>query len=98
MIYSNEQIEKTRNSKKPDKRVYTSRMINNYRELAFYSIEHYSDHVAYKYKNKPTDKEIIKKTYADCGKDMKAFGTAMLNRKAERIAVIGKNRYEWCMT
>lgn len=98
MIYSNEQIEKTRNSKKPDKRVYTSRRINNYRELAFYSIEHYSDHVAYKYKNKPTDKEIIKKTYADCGKDMKAFGTAMLNRKAERIAVIGKNRYEWCMT
>lgn len=98
MIYSNEQIENTRNSKKPDKRVYTSRRINNYRELAFYSIEHYSDHVAYKYKNKPTDNEIIKKTYADCGKDMKAFGTAMLNRKAERIAVIGKNRYEWCMT
>lgn len=98
MIYSNEQIESTRNSKKPDKRVYTSRRINNYRELAFYSIEHYSDHVAYKYKNKPTDNEIIKKTYADCGKDMKAFGTAMLNRKAERIAVIGKNRYEWCMT
>ena len=98
MIYSNEQIEKTRNSKKPDKRVYTSRRINNYRELAFYSIEHYADHVAYKYKSKPTDKEIIKKTYADCGKDMKAFGTAMLNRKAERIAVIGKNRYEWCMT
>ena len=98
MIYSNDQIEKTRNSKKPDKRVYTSRRINNYRELAFYSIEHYADHVAYKYKSKPTDKEIIKKTYADCGKDMKAFGTAMLNRKAERIAVIGKNRYEWCMT
>lgn len=98
MIYSNEEIEKTRNSKKPDNRVYKSRRINNYRELAFYSIEHYADHVAYKYKKKPSDKEIITKTYADAGRDMKAFGTAMLNRKAEKIAVIGKNRYEWCMT
>lgn len=98
MIYSNEQIEKTRNSKKPDKRVYTSRRINNYRELAFYSIDHYADHVAYKYKTKPTDKEIIQKTYADCGTDIKAFATSMLNRNIKRIAVIGKNRYEWCMT
>ena len=98
MIYSNEQINQIRNSKKPKRSVYTSRRINNYRELAFYSIEHYADHIAYKYKSKPTDKEIIKKTYADCGKDMKAFGTAMLNRNTERIAVIGKNRYEWCMT
>ena len=54
--------------------------------------------IAYKYKKKPTDKEIITKTYADAGKDMKAFGTAMLNRKLKRIAVIGENRYEWCMT
>ena len=101
MIYSNEQIEKVRNSKKTnkvDKRVYKSRKINNYRELAFYSIEHYAEHIAYKYKKNPTDKDIIEKTYADAGRDIKAFGTAMLNRKNKKIAVIGKNRYEWCMT
>ena len=98
MFYSNEEIENIRSSKKRDNRVYKSRRINNYRDLAFYSIEHYSDHIAYKYKNKPSDKEIIKKTYADAGRDMKAFGTAMLNRGAKKVAVIGKNRYEWCMT
>ena len=100
MVYSNEEIEKTRNSKEYDRRVYTSRRINNYRDLAFYSIEHYKYHVAYKYRKSPNDKEIIEKTYSDAGKDIKAFGTAMLNRnlKEGKIAVIGKNRYEWCMT
>lgn len=98
MIYNNDNIEKIRNSKSIDRRVYKSRKINNFRDLAFYSIENYADHIAYKYKNNPTDKEIIKKTYRDAGNDMKAFGTAMINRKAEKIAVIGKNRYEWCIT
>ena len=98
MNYSNQDIEKMRNSKKIDRRVYKSRKVNNFRELAFFSIEHYSEHIAYKYKNNPNDKEIIRKTYKDAGKDMKAFGTAMLNRNAKKVAVIGENRYEWCMT
>ena len=100
MIYSNEEIEKTRNSKEKDRRVYISRRINNYRDLVFYSIEQYGDHIAYKYRKNPNDKEIIEKTYADAGKDIKAFGTAMINKnlKEGKIAVIGKNRYEWCMT
>ena len=97
-MYSNEEIENIRNSKKTDRRVYKSRKINDFRDLVFYSIQHYSNHIAYKYKNKPSDKEVITKTYADAGKDIKAFGTAMLNRKLKRIAVIGENRYEWCMT
>lgn len=97
-MYSNEEIENIRNSKKVDRRVYKSRKINNFRDLVFYSIQHYSNHIAYKYKNKPSDKEVITKTYADAGKDIKAFGTAMLNRKLKRVAVIGENRYEWCMT
>ena len=97
-MYSNEEIENIRNSKKTDRRVYKSRKIKDFRDLVFYSIQHYSNHIAYKYKNKPSDKEVITKTYADAGKDIKAFGTAMLNRKLKRIAVIGENRYEWCMT
>ena len=100
MIYSNEEIERTRNSKEKDRRVYKSRRINNYRDLAFYSVEHFANNVAYKYRKNPGDEEIIEKTYADAGRDMKAFGTAILNRnlKESKIAVIGKNRYEWCMT
>ena len=98
MIYTNQEIEEARNSKVKDRRVYKSRRINNFRELVSYSVEHYAGHIAYKYKNKPSDKEIIKKTYAEAGMDIKAFGTEMLNRGAKKIAVIGKNRYEWCVT
>lgn len=98
MIYSNTDIEKMRNSKKIDRRIYNSRKINNFRELVFYSVKHYSDNIAYKYKSTPKSKEIIKKTYKEAGEDIKAFGTAMLNRNNKKIAVIGENRYEWCMT
>jgi len=89
MIYTNQEIEEARNSKVKDRRVYKSRRINNFRELVSYSVEHYAEHIAYKYKNKPSDKEIIKKTYAEAGMDIKAFGTEMLNRGAKKIAVIG---------
>lgn len=98
MIYTDNEIEQMRKSKKNDRRVYKSRKINNFRELVSYSVEHYGDHIAYKYKNKPSDKIIIQKTYKQAGNDIKAFGSEMLNRKAKRVAVIGENRYEWCIT
>lgn len=98
MEYLNCNIEKTRNSKTVDRRVYKSRKINNFRELVFYSINNYENNIAYKYKNKPSDTEIITKTYKEAGEDIKAFGTALLNRDAKKVAVIGKNRYEWGIT
>lgn len=100
MFYSDKEIEDIRNSKKPDRRAYKCRRIKNFRDLVSYSIEHYSDNVAYKYKTKPTSKKIIEKTYKDAGSDIRAFGTAMLNRnyKSKKVGVIGKNRYEWCMS
>lgn len=98
MIYTDNEIEKMRKSKKNDRRVYKSRRIKNFRELVSYSVEHFGDHIAYKYKNKPSDKIIIQKTYKQAGNDIKAFGSEMLNRKAKRVAVIGENRYEWCIT
>ena len=100
MIFTKKQIEETRDKKKPDLRVYTSRRIKNYRELVDYSIENYADHIAYKYRLNPDDQMIIEKTYEQAGNDIKSFGTALLNReiKSKKVAVIGKNRYEWCMT
>ena len=100
MIFTKKQIEDTRDSKRPDLRVYTSRRIKNYRELVDYSIENYADHIAYKYRLNPDDQMIIEKTYEQAGNDIKSFGTALLNKgiKSKKVAVIGKNRYEWCMT
>ena len=47
-ILKREEIEQIRKDKK-NRKVYKSRPIDNYRELIEYSIEHYSDHIAYKY-------------------------------------------------
>lgn len=100
MIYSDEEINEIRNSKKPDRRIYPLRRIKNYRSLVEYSVEHFGDHIAYKYKNKPTSKKINEITYKQVGDDIKSFGTAMLNYNLSdnKVAVIGKNRYEWCVT
>lgn len=98
MIYTESEIDNIRKSKKVDRRVYQSRKINNFRDLVFYSIEHFENNIAYKYKIKPSDKQIIKKTYKQTGNDIKAFGTEMINRNAKKVAVIGENRYQWCVT
>ena len=46
MIYSDEEIEGIRNSKKPDRRIYKLRKIRDYRDLVSYSVEHFGDHIA----------------------------------------------------
>ena len=100
MIFTDKEIEDIRNSKKPDRRAHKSRPIKNFRELVSYSVEHFSENVAYKYKNTPNSKTIIEKTYKDAGSDITALGTYLLNQNygSRKIGVIGKNRYEWCMT
>lgn len=100
MIYSDKEIDRIRASKSPDRRIYKLRKIKNYRDLVEYSVNHYGNHIAYKYKNKPTSKKINEVTYTEAGDDIKAFGTAMLNYNLtdKKVAVIGKNRYEWCIT
>lgn len=51
--------------------------------------------IAFKYKQKGKVIDITYKKYAE---DIKALGTAILNLGVERIAVIGNNRYEWCVS
>ena len=98
MIYSDDDIEQIRNSKKPDRRIHKARPIKDFRDLVTYTVERYPDNVAYKYRLKPSDTNIIEKTYTDAYNDIRAFGTAMLHGGVKKVAVIGKNRYEWCMT
>ncbi len=85
---------------KIDRSVHESREVNDYRELLTYSVENFSENIAYKYKKTPESKIIIEKTYAQVGKDVRAFSTALLNRnlQGKKIAIIGNNRYEWCVS
>ena len=65
------------------------------------TVEKYKDHTAFVIKEKAgettTYREISYKQLLD---DINAFGTAMYSKgfKEKRIAVIGKNRYEWVVT
>ena len=85
-----------------NRKVYEARIVNNFRELVQYSTTHFKNNIAYKYKKDSTAKEVeyIEKTYEQVGKDIKAFSTSLLNRNLEKkkIALIGNNRYEWCVS
>ncbi|MFR2534969.1 MAG: AMP-dependent synthetase/ligase [Clostridia bacterium] len=76
--------------------------ITNYRQLVEHIANSYTNQIAFRYKGKNNDKEItyIEKTYQQFTKDIKSFATSLLTRgfQGKRIAVIGNNRYEWCVT
>ena len=82
------------------RKVYESEPTNNYRELIEMVTTKYAKNIAYKYKEKPSDEKIIEKTYEEVGRDIKTLSTALLKLGLEgkRIALIGKNRYEWCVS
>ena len=79
--------------------IHTVEPIQNLKELLHHSCSNYSDHVAFRYKEKVSG-TMVSKTYADFQQDVNALGTALLeqNFKNERIMVISSNRYEWCVT
>ena len=66
----------------------------NFREL----VERYKsfgENIAFKYKQKGKIVSVTYKQYAD---DIRALVTAILNLGVEKVAVIGNNRYEWCIS
>ena len=85
-----------------NRKVYEPRVVKNYREMIEYSVKHYADKIAYKYKKNGDLKhvEYVEKTYEQVGKDIKAFATELLNKGLEdkKIVLIGNNRYEWCIS
>ena len=81
--------------------LYEAERFDNIRDIMNNSFKLYGDHVAFKVKHKEgkniTYKEI---TYLDMQKDINEFGTGLvkLGYKDKKIAVIGKNSYEWALT
>ncbi len=76
--------------------------MKNFREVLEYSAINHADNVAYKYKKSLEEKPVqyIEKKYSQVKEDVKALGTALINHKlsGQRIALIGNNRYEWCIS
>lgn len=84
------------------KRIHKPVLHQNFRELVDYGAATYSDINAFIIKHKLGRKEFEYeyKTYIDLKNDMDALGSALLamGLKDKRIAIIGKNRYEWFLT
>ena len=76
--------------------------VENYRELIQMVESKYAKNVAYRYKKDYTAKEpeYIQKTYEETINNVKAVGTKFieLGLQGKKIILIGKNRYEWCVS
>lgn len=88
--------------KKLNSEIYEADEITNFKELIKRSSEKYPNNTAYKFKinlGKPNQK-IVKKTYKEIKEEIERLGTALLNMGLEnkKIALIGNNRYEWCVS
>lgn len=74
---------------------------DNIKEIIYNSSEKYSDNIAYIIKHQKDKKvEYENITYKKMLEDINALGTALygMGAKNKRVAIIGKNRYEWAIS
>lgn len=80
---------------------FNAKECNNVKEIIYNSAKEYKDNVAFVIKDKE-DGEVkyTNITYKQLLDDINCLGTGLysLGMKGKRIAIIGKNRYEWFLT
>ena len=93
-IFANFSVELILMMKKP---LYEVRQINNFRELLYQSAELFADKAAFWVRAQKGEFRSI--TYSHFKDDVDALGAALLSLGLENsfIAVMGENRYEWCV-
>ncbi len=76
-------------------------IFNNIKEVIYNSVKLYRDNIAFVTKIKKENKivEYINHTYQNFLDDINSFGTALyvLGLKGKRVAIVGRNRYEWAV-
>lgn len=82
-------------------KIFEAREFKNLKEIIYNSAKVYSDKIAFVIKHqvdKDVDYENI--TYKKMLEDINGFGTSLydMKLKGKRVAIIGKNRYEWVVT
>lgn len=86
---------------KPTRKLYEANKLNTIRDYINRGINDYPNNIAFIVKNKK-DKDIsyTKISYKEFGDDLKYLGTSLINLGLEgkRIAIIGKNKYEWALS
>ena len=88
--------------KKDIRKIYDAKEFNNIKEIMYNCKEKFGDTTAFCIKHKKEDKSIEYEnvSYSKMLDDINALGTRLysLGLKGKRIAIIGKNRYEWILT
>ena len=82
--------------KKP---IHEKKVYSNIREVIEDIGSLYADRVAFSYRIKPRDKEIVKKTYPELCNDVRALATEFISRgvPGKHVALVGKLSYHWIL-
>jgi long-chain acyl-CoA synthetase len=84
-----------------NKKKFEVKEFNNIKEIIYNSAEKYSNNIAYTIKHQE-GKEVSYEniTYKNLLEDVNAMGSGLykLGAKGKRVAVIGRNRYEWVIS
>ena len=83
------------------KKKFEAEEFNNIKEIIYNSAKKYKDKIAFTIKHQEKKKvEYENVTYERLLDDINAFGAGLfkLGAKGKRVAIIGKNRYEWAVT
>ena len=81
-------------------RIFDAKEYKDMKELLYGSAEKFGDRTAFTIKHQDGKKvEYDNKSYKDLLEDVNEFGAGLydLGLKGKRVAVIGKNRYEWAV-
>jgi len=87
--------------KKNNKILYKANRFDNIRDILSNTVKLYPNNIAFKIKHKQGKSvSYTDITYTTFQNDINNFGTGLvkLGYKDKRVAVIGKNSYEWALT
>ena len=79
-------------------KLFDATEFNNIKEIIYHSAKVYANNIAFTIKHKENGKATYENiTYQELLDDVNTLGTAFYNMglKGKRVAIIGKNRYEW---
>lgn len=78
--------------------IYKTTFIDDIRSLVEEAALNFPDSIAISYKDKPSDKEVKKVTFATWRNDVRSLGTALISSglREENVAIVGENSYGWC--
>lgn len=71
--------------------------LQNFKELLERATKLYGTKVAFQYKKDIKKEEYTTHTFQEYKDDVVALATGLMEKGAKRVAVIGPNRYEWCV-